>query len=328
MKKNIPWAILIKKLKCEILPEEQQELDRWLGDDECQDIYWQIQAVWNNLLQEGMSYESNIDNMWKKIECRIRESEPRVVQFSLSRLRRFAAVASVLLLMLLSFTIYTTNQWQKAGTMEQTYSAMGGKSKVILPDGSKVWLNTESDIKYTSSAWGKERKVELNGEALFEVVKDTDRPFIVQTGKFEVVVHGTTFNVDAKEEYEEMSVSLINGAVSVKSGNEVKSISPGEEAICTKNTGAIKVNKADVGFAALWAQESLRFEKKSIKELSRYLSKWYGVKIIIDPAIPNDQAYTFSVKNEPLEEILRLMARLNPVKYSFDEDNVVRISLN
>lgn len=327
MKKNIPWAILIKKLKCEILPEEQQELDRWLTDDESREVYRQIQVVWDNLLLEGMSYESNIDNMWKKIECRIRESEPRMVQFSLSRLRRWTAVASVFLLMLLSVTVYTTNQWRKAGAIEQTYSAMGGKSKVILPDGSKVWLNAESDIKYTSSAWGKERNVELTGEALFEVVKDAERPFIVKTGKFEVVVHGTTFNVDAKEEYEEMSVSLINGAVSVKSGNEVKNISPGEEAVCAKNTGTITVNKADVGFAALWAQESLRFEKKNIKELAKYLSKWYGVKIIIDPSVPNDQAYTFSVKNEPLEEILRLMARLNPVKYSFSEDNVVKISL-
>ena len=76
----------------------------------------------------------------------------------------------------------------------------------------------------------------------------------------------------------------------------------------------------------MWAQESVRFEKQSIRELTKYLSKWYGVKIILDPSVPTDQAYTFSIKHEPLEEVLRLMARVNPIQYSFDENNVVIIT--
>ena len=78
----------------------------------------------------------------------------------------------------------------------------------------------------------------------------------------------------------------------------------------------------------MWTQESVRFEQKTLKELARYLTRWYGVKVIVDSSITDDQAYTFTIKNEPLEEILRLMARIHPITYSFDENDKVTIRLN
>ncbi|MBP8904824.1 MAG: DUF4974 domain-containing protein, partial [Paludibacteraceae bacterium] len=155
---------------------------------------------------------------------------------------------------------------------------------------------------------------------------DKSRPFIVQSHGVDVKVYGTVFNVDAKDENAEVNVSLLSGSVAVSSGNDAKMIKPGEIAVCEKNTGRISVEKSDVKFAAMWAKESISFEKKSIRELSKHLSKWYGVKMILDPSIPEEQAYTFTITDEPFEEILRLMARINPIQYSFNEDNVVIIT--
>lgn len=322
----IPWEIVIKKLKCEISPGEQQELDCWLKDEKHSAAYQELESLWNTILKEGLTYESRADEIWKKVENRIQETAGRMVQFSRRKFRWMAIAASFVFVVMLSFTGYVAKQWYNANTIEQTYISMGGKSKIVLPDGSSVWLNKESGIKYTSSAWSRVRSVELDGEALFEVTKDVSRPFVVKNGKFEIIVHGTTFNVSAQEGDDKMNVSLLEGAVTVKSGNEIKNIVPGEEAVCLKNTGSITVNKSDVNFAAMWAQQTIHFERKSIKELSKYLSKWYGVKIILDPRIPETQAYTFSIRHEPLEEILRLMARTNPIVYSFDEENVVKIN--
>lgn len=345
MVEYIPWKIIINRLKEEISSEEEQLLSAWLEKDEKhRAIFGEIQALWNSIVRDNLEYTSNADELWRKLKIRmqtasfisatpymqpaenstITDKTAKVITFSFRKFRRFAVAASFLLVVLLSFTGYIAKKWTDAHTVEQTYSSMNGKSKVVLPDGSQVWLNAGSTICYSASVW--ERNITLTGEALFDVTRDVGRPFVVKNSNIEIVVHGTRFNVVAREKSPEVSVSLLRGSVSVKSPKQVKTIVPGEEAVYSKNGGKIEVKKTDVDFAAIWAQETIRFEGKSISYLSKYLSKWYGVKIILDDNLPDGQAYTFSIRNEPLEEILRLMARTNPIVYHFDEENVVKIS--
>lgn len=325
MSKNIPWNIIIKTFKAEATAEEQAMLAVWLAEADHASVFADLKTLWDTIQAEGETYESSADLLWKKMETRMNKQEPVMVRFPRKAFRWISVAASVLVLLTLSFTGYVTKQWYDVNTMAQTYTALNGKSKVLLPDGSEVWLNAESSLEYKTTAWGRERNVRLHGEAFFEVAKDANRPFIVNSQGFSVKVYGTRFNVEARDRDSDMSVSLLDGSVSVTSANVTQMIVPGEIATCAKNTGKIEVGKADVDFAAMWAKESVRFERKSIRELTKYLSKWYGVKIIIDPAVPENQAYTFTIKNEPLEEILRLMARTTPIQYSFDEKNVVRI---
>lgn len=325
MDKRIPWDIIIKKFKEEISSDEQTSLNLWLAEEKNRSVYNELETLWMSIIQDGLNYKSDADALWVKMERRMKKSQPRTIQFSLTNFRWLSGVASLLLIILLSTTGYMASEYFQANTIVQTYSSLGGKSKVILPDGTYVWLNAESTLEYTATAWSKTRNVKLNGEAYFEVKKDPKRPFIVKSGGLDVKVHGTAFNVEARNNKPDVSVSLLSGSVSVKSATMTKEIIPGEEAVYSKKDGNIEIGKSDVAFAAMWANETIHFERKSIKELTKFLSKWYGVKIILDPSIPENQAYTFSVKNEPLEEILRLMARANPIRYSFDEKNIVRI---
>ncbi len=326
MQKNyIPWDTIIRTFKKEASLEEQEELALWLAEASHKAVFADLQTLWDTIQQEGATFRSSADILWQEMEKRMNRKKTKEIRFNLHAFRWASAVASVFLLLTLTFTGYITKQWYDTNTVAQTYSTLNGKSKVILPDGSQVWLNAESSLAYKTTAWSKERSVQLKGEAFFEVSKDPDRPFIVKSQGFAVKVYGTTFNVEAREKTHEMNVSLLSGSVAVTSASETRMIMPGEVAMCKKNSGKINVEKADVDFAAMWAKESVRLERKSIKELSKYLSKWYGVKIILDPSIPENQAYTFTVRNEPFEEILRLMARTNPIQYSFDEKNVVRI---
>lgn len=326
MGQNIPWNIIIKNFKNEISSEEQASLDLWLADEKNCSVYQELYALWLSIIEEGIDYRSEADQLWSKMESRMKKDEPKVIQLRRSSFQWLSGVASVLLILLLSFGGYTTSQWYKESTVVQTYSSLNGKSKVILPDGSNVWLNTESTLEYSTSFWSKKRNVRLKGEAYFEVKKDPDHLFVVKSNGFDVKVYGTTFNVAARENEPNVNVSLLSGSVVVENNLMSKKIVPGETAVCSKIKGSIEAVRTDVAFAAMWANESVHFERKSIKELSKYLSKWYGVKIILDPRIPETQAYTFSIKHEPLEEILRLMARINPIQYSFDEKNVVKIT--
>ena len=155
--------------------------------------------------------------------------------------------------------------------------------------------------------------------------EDPDHLFVVEGGGVVVKVHGTVFNMKAREKQEHVDVSLLSGLVVVENSGVSRNLHPGETAVCKKNIPSIEKKITDVSISCLWAKESLRFEKKTIHELAGYLSEWYGVEIRLDPSLPTDQAYTFTIKHEPLEEVLYLIAKITPIDYVFDEDNTVRI---
>ena len=158
------------------------------------------------------------------------------------------------------------------------------------------------------------------------VAADPDRLFVVEGGGVVVKVHGTVFNMKAREKQDHVDVSLLSGLVVVENHGVSRSLNPGETAVCKKSVPSIEKKTTDVSISCLWAKESLRFEKKTIYELTGYLSEWYGMDIRLDPSLPTDQAYTFTITHESLEEVLCLIAKITPIEYVFDEDNTVRIT--
>ncbi len=326
MEKRIPWNDIIKDFKGELTDVERSPLNRWLADDRNADVYRELRRVWLSVIAEGADYSSNADVLWSRMALRMRVKKEPEISFTAKTFRIVASVAAVLLVALLSFTGYMGIEWYRAGNIHQTYASLGGKSKIALPDGSQVWLNADSKLEYSTNFWSKIRKVKLEGEAYFDVKKDPDRMFVVNMQGVALKVHGTSFNVEAPKGGARVEVSLLSGSVTMEKETLSQQIKPGEKAVYSKKEDAIRVETADVAFAALWANESIHFERKSIRQLAKYLSKWYGVEIIVDPSLTEDQAYTFSIRHEPLEEILRLMARINPISYTFSEKNIVRIT--
>ncbi|MDD4515769.1 FecR family protein [Massilibacteroides sp.] len=322
MRRRIPWDILLPAFKQEITSEQEELLNIWLEKDDNFQIYSDLHRLWLNIIRDNIEHQSDVEKQWEKLEKRINNQSSSHKIFMWKRISIVSAVASFLILCLGIFGFYINDEHSPKELVMHTYSSLNGKSKVLLPDGSVVWLNTQSSITYSGALNDAKRLVSLQGEAYFEVAKDKTRPFIVSCDDAEIEVFGTSFNVNS---HENVKVSLLSGSVSVKSDSITKQIHPGEIAICGTSVDKIIVQNSDVTFDAIWARESINFERKSIRELSSYLSKWYGVTILLDPTIPDDQAYTFKITIEPLEEILRLMARTNPIEYSFDENNVLTI---
>ena len=301
--KNIPWEVIIRKFKCEISEKEQAELDVWLADVENHARFQSWQSLWLSIMEENMRYVSNVDALWKRMEERMRKAEPRMFKLSLRSFRLYIAAVAVLFFLLFSFAGYMTAEWYKASDAVLAYSSLNGKSRICLPDSTFVWLNAGSTLEYFVSRWTKERNVRLDGEAYFEV-----------------------FNMKAREKQDHVDVSLLSGLVVVENHGVSRSLNPGETAVCKKSVPSIEKKTTDVSISCLWAKESLRFEKKTIYELTGYLSEWYGMDIRLDPSLPTDQAYTFTITHESLEEVLCLIAKITPIEYVFDEDNTVRIT--
>jgi transmembrane sensor len=153
----------------------------------------------------------------------------------------------------------------------------GGQYRLILPDGSKVWLNAASSLRYPVSFSGGERRVELKGEAYFEVAPVAEQAFTVVTPDMNVVVLGTNFDVMAYEDEEKHSTTLLSGAVVVAGGDRRKQLKPGEQAIATPNT--LTTTTADIEKVMAWKSGFFKFNNADIKSLMREVSRWYDIDV-------------------------------------------------
>ena len=325
MHKNIPWQLIISHLKGENDKADEELFLEWLQEAGNESLFRELEELWKEIREEASSYDPDTSYYWQQLESRIngREKQRRVV--SLWKFRVAVAAASVLLAITLTFAFLSDKGRTGEARNLLSYSALNGKSRLLLPDSSVVWLNAGSTLEYVADFSGH-REVSLNGEALFDVTRDEKHPFIVSTSGMKVKVHGTRFDVSSYPKEEHIKVTLFRGSVSVATGQEEALLHPGEVASLNKRSRELDIKPADMFFESFWASESVRFEDKSLRDVTRYLEKWYNVKIELDPSLPDSQAYTFTIKDESLEVILRIMSRINPIAYSFDEDNKVKIT--
>lgn len=340
MNKKLPWDIIIARFKGISLSEDEQtQLQEWLNQDVAnQQFFNELQNLWNQIQTKAAGYNPDVDFYWKKFQTYIHQdsiqTKPEKVKKIVPRwasgrvLRRFAAAIGLLLVVSgTGYLFFESSHHAKHEAIAQTYSTITGKSKFILPDGSEVWLNANSELEYTN-LHADVREVTLKGEAFFHVQHDR-KPFIVKTNDIAVKVHGTQFNVSAYDDDDKSVVSLYEGSVSMHVlGDDEPDhyLKPGEEGSLDKKSKTISVEEGDVEFAMMWTKDRVKLENKNLHEVCRYLSKWYNVKIEIDPALSDDQSYTFTLYDQSLEDIVRIMASISSIHYHFDENNTLIIT--
>ncbi|QPH40928.1 FecR family protein [Pedobacter endophyticus] len=173
-----------------------------------------------------------------------------------------------------------------AATGSNMLSTMRGEQmQVILPDGTLVFLNAESSLKYpTSFVKQDEREVSLTGEGYFEVAKDKAHPFIVKTGQQEVEVLGTHFNINSYTNEPGVKTTLLEGSVKISANQKTKILTPGNQAV--NINGDINISKVDTELAVAWKNNNFVFDVLSIKEIMRMLERWYNVDVIYTDHIP------------------------------------------
>ena len=204
---------------------------------------------------------------------------------------------------------YTTDGTKTNG--EVLYNTIatprGGQYQIILPDGSTVWLNAASSLRFPTAFVGKQRTVELTGEAYFEVTKKTSMPFNVKVNDMDVQVLGTHFNVMAYTEEDAVRTTLLEGAVKVTKGAAVGLLKPGQQAKLNKTAGNIKISEADVEEVMAWKNGLFLFNNEGIKTIMRQISRWYDVDISFEGNIP-DKNFTGQIsRNNNLSQVLKML---------------------
>jgi transmembrane sensor len=202
----------------------------------------------------------------------------------------------------------------------------GGQYQITLPDGTRVWLNAASSLKYPSAFKGNERKVELSGEAYFEVSKNKAMPFKVMTNTQTVEVLGTHFNINGYSEELVTKTTLLEGSVSVKNNHNTTSvvISPGQQARIMANVNdKIGVVEADTEEVMAWKNNYFRFNNENIKSVMRKISRWYDVNVEYEGNISDEEFNGTISRTKNIAQVLEMLEDTKSVHFKVEGRRIV-----
>ena len=200
----------------------------------------------------------------------------------------------------------------------------GKPYQIELPDGSQVWLNAASSLRFPTAFSGKERRVEITGEAYFEIAKNT-APFFVKVKDAEVQVLGTHFNIMAYDEEDVVKTTLLQGAVRFVSSNSNLLLEPGQQSQLEKN-GQVKIEKGvNVSDVMAWKNGSFHFGSENIKGVMRQLSRWYDIDIVYQDngTELKDQFFADIPRNTNLTDVLKVLELTGKVKFKTEGRKVI-----
>lgn len=196
----------------------------------------------------------------------------------------------------------------------------GGQYQLVLADGTKVWLNADSKITFPSRFDGNERKVEVIGEAYFEVAKNKDKPFKVVSKNQVIEVLGTHFNINNYEDEDAAKTTLLEGSVKISSINNglinnasSKTLKPGEQATINQGESKIQISETDLETAIAWKNGYFRFNKIDMQTMMRQVARWYDVNVEYKGAISKDLFVGNLRRSDNIEEVLHIlkMSKIN-----------------
>ena len=210
---------------------------------------------------------------------------------------------------------------------ERTYNTLstgkGGEYQVTLPDGTKVWLNSASSLIYPTEFTGSERQVKLTGEAYFEVAKNKEKPFYVDINKVQVRVLGTHFNITAYNDDDQMTATLLEGAVRIIKNSRQSLLKPGEQAVINNTNDRIAVSDANVNKAMAWKNGYFIFNEETLESIMKKVSRWYDVQVEYQGYF-SDQKFggTFNM-DKSITELLHNLEKIGNVHFKVEESKII-----
>jgi len=344
--------ILLKELEGTISDDEKELLNTWLTQsEENREWYNEFRNTWEITNRFNNIKRIDTAKALKKVKAQIPEFKKRM-----SFIQRYNRIAAVLFIPMLFFSVWLylyQNSKPQSAIYKEISTSYGIKHKFNLPDGTIVWLNSGSVIKYPEKFAINKREIFLQGEAFFDVAKDPSRPFYVNLGKLIVKATGTKFNVTAYPEEDIYETSLLSGKVELVKKDENNSeivvckMLPKQLAIYNKTKENIrlidesddKIEKTSESEVAnniklssgiiehnkhtSWIVSKLVFRNDPMEEVIKRLGRWYNVNIILEDTLLYDYKYTATFIDETLEQVLELLTLSAPIEYNIISPKII-----
>ncbi|MEO6167471.1 MAG: FecR domain-containing protein [Chitinophagales bacterium] len=198
----------------------------------------------------------------------------------------------------------------------------GGQQKIVLSDGTQVWMNAASSLHFPTAFTGKERRVEVTGEVYFEVAKNASQPFIVSVNNAEIHVLGTHFNVMSYSDEVALTTTLLEGSVSFTYDNNSSILKPGQQSQLTSDGQVKVISDVNTDQVVAWKNEFFDFEGADIEQVMRQLARWYDVDIAYHQK-PGDLFFAEIPRNTKLSDVLKALALTGSVKFEIEGRSIV-----
>lgn len=238
---------------------------------------WDLNSIDNNIITDDLVHQIR-----KNVRRKVRPSTPRIM-ITWSRVAQIAAAVVIPMLVITSIYFYRSSMALESQDLV-ILTGIGERANIVLPDGTRVAINSESKLSYSPHSYNKKsRTVDLEGEAYFEVTKDPDKQFVITTNDIQVTVLGTTFNLSSRNETPTVELNLLTGQVlfhALKAGTERK-LKSSQRAVLDKATGSITVTDIIESQVAKWKIGELYFHNATLNHVIETIEKHYSLKIDI-----------------------------------------------
>lgn len=302
-----------------------RKIEQWKNaSPENRKIFEDSKTAWEGLEQLRLMKKYDADSAIREVEQKIKSKKN-----SKSFIEIFRKVAAVLILPLLIATVWLAIDKTPLESESQEWHTLktpaGMRSEFILPDSTKVYLNSETSLTYPLAFNSRIREVKLNGEAYFEVAENTKVPFIVNTGRISVEVTGTEFKASNYKHENLMEVVLVSGAVNLYEGNYSETenvltpLVPGERFRFDQKNKTMNIQEVDVEKYTAWKNGILMFRDDSMDDVVRRMNRWFNVDIRLTGPELTDYVYTATFEDESLMQILELLKISAPIDYTIKQ---------
>ena len=300
-----------------------QRISSWFEDGSLRsELESAIGQHWNEFPGATDEPRKDLSIIYDQLREKIRSEQPATLSLQKRMIRLYSQIAAVLLLPLLIYTTFLLVGKNAAddSAWAEIYAPPGTRTSFMLPDGSKGWLNSETKLKYPLN-FKNNRHLNLVGEAYFEVTKNKNLPLTITTSNLDVIVLGTTFSVSALADENTTDVILEEGSVEIDNpGIGLKTmLKPDQKLVFDNLKNEYQTTSLNAQQYNAWKDGLLIFRNEPLADVFKRLSRWYNVKITITDDQIKRYKYRATFKNEPIEEVIRLIAMTLPIEYKIQK---------
>lgn len=296
---------------------QNEDLSKHLQTPESNEM---LMEQWEEASGEYKTSNAEFDKVWQNIEKTINPTKT-IIRINLLR---YAAIF-IIGLLIGGGALYIAQSISIDDNYVEISNPKGTRSEIILPDGSKAWLNSNSKLKYVKDFVGNTRDLELTGEAYFKVEHNPLKPFVVSTGDISVTALGTEFYISSYDPQGSVYTGLIDGKIKIDAfEQEVILDEPAALRVSTLSK-KIFVQKSSNPEYFAWKDGKLVMNNTNLNNLAKRLEDWYNVDIVVQEEIKSSYTFTLTVRDESLDEILTLMKQIAPIEYRKDSNNEYEI---
>jgi transmembrane sensor len=324
MKDSEKDIIVHRFLSRETSEQENSEILHWVSVSEENRIeFRKAHQLFHQSKLKHFQSEIDVDQAWEILSGQLPKQQRVRKAMRLDVFMKMAA--SVLLILAVGVgSLWTHEHYFKSSksVFVQFEAPKGEKSKIILADGSLVWLNSQTILKYDALI---PRKVFVQGEAYFEVQKDQKHPFEVETASgMKVIVTGTKFNLRSFSNESVVETTLEEGEVQILGikSDKLAVLQPGQQSTYNIQTNELQIQNVSAEIFSLWKNNELRFSDISFEDLVPCIERWYGITIKMDQKIGNNDRFTMTIKTESLRELLTMMQLTSKFNYEINGSSV------